>query len=178
MLDLFAGSGAIGLEALSRDASNVIFIDNNKICCDIIKQNITLLGFASRAIVIKCDILKTELWEKKVVERFGYGVVSLVFADPPYGFGGVSSLPGIIAGSPVISKDARLVFEHGSDVEMPDHTVSNCRSDAGNGGVCGDDTGRGGGADNFIGAGVSFEKYKEKSYRGTCISIYRPVKTE
>ena len=119
VLDLFSGSGALGLEALSRGASAAVFVDNSKKCCDIIRQNVALLGFDSKAEVIRRRVQEIVRWEKEVIGRFGAGQVGLVFADPPYSCEDMTSLPGSIAASPVLSEEALVVFEHGDDVDMP-----------------------------------------------------------
>ena len=118
-LDLFSGSGAMGLEALSRGASIAIFVDNNKKCCDIIKHNVELLGFTDKALIIKCDVLEAGQWGRGIAKKYGEELVDLVIADPPYDFAKVADLPGIIAQSSVVSIGALLVFEHGGHTKMP-----------------------------------------------------------
>ncbi len=60
ILDLYSGTGSIGLEALSRGAKNVIFIDNNLVCIKTIQENLKNLGFDNCATVYKNDIEKAE----------------------------------------------------------------------------------------------------------------------
>ena len=79
VLDLFAGTGALGIEALSRGASHATFIDQS---CDIIHQNIKLCRFEKKTMVIRCDIVRDTLPESLNGQRF-----NLVFIDPPYGKG-------------------------------------------------------------------------------------------
>ena len=83
LLDLFAGSGALGIEALSRGAAHVTFVDRSNFCIRAVEQNLkTLLGQASweSTTLLKADVYSaiTKLAEKK--SQF-----SLVLADPPYG---------------------------------------------------------------------------------------------
>ena len=120
VVDLFSGSGAIGLEALSRGASYVIFVDNDKRSCSIIKQNIDALGFGEKARVLMCDAINTERWGTAFVDRHRSGAAGLVLADPPYDFYGIANLPNIIAGSAVISTLTSLIIEHGLQTEMPE----------------------------------------------------------
>ncbi|MFW5730076.1 MAG: 16S rRNA (guanine(966)-N(2))-methyltransferase RsmD [Desulfonatronovibrionaceae bacterium] len=79
VLDVFAGSGALGLEALSRGAGLSWFVEKKQQACSLIRQNISELGISpSRTRVIRQDAL---FWLKKEHEEtFG-----LVFMDPPYG---------------------------------------------------------------------------------------------
>jgi 16S rRNA (guanine966-N2)-methyltransferase len=82
VLDLFAGTGALGIEALSRGAAHATFIDQS---CDIIRQNLELCRFKEKARVICCDIVKARLPESLNKKPF-----DLVFIDPPYGKGYIS----------------------------------------------------------------------------------------
>ncbi len=79
VLDLFAGSGALGLEALSRGAREATFVDLNQASVDTIKENVAALGGADRAVVVRRDALRF-LAPLKGCQY------DLAFADPPYGF--------------------------------------------------------------------------------------------
>jgi 16S rRNA (guanine966-N2)-methyltransferase len=78
ILDLFAGTGALGIEALSRGASRALFIDNGAPACAVLRHNIARLGLASVARVLRRD-----------ARRLGTAPpdapYSLAFLDPPYG---------------------------------------------------------------------------------------------
>ena len=76
VLDLFAGIGSLGIEALSRGAKTVKFVENNYKILSILKQNVSLLGVDKKSIIIKSDVMK---FLKK--ENLKY---DLIFADPPY----------------------------------------------------------------------------------------------
>lgn len=73
VLDAFAGSGALGIEALSRGASEVIFVDKNAKACEIIRKNLSSLGVESDFKIIKSAVSNIDL------EGF-----DIVLADPPY----------------------------------------------------------------------------------------------
>ena len=80
VLDLFAGSGALGFEALSRGAAHATLVDSDAAACRTITTNLTALGVAERATVVRSD-----------VQRYLAAVgdpVDLAFADPPYRFEG------------------------------------------------------------------------------------------
>lgn len=79
-LDLFAGSGAMGLEALSRGASHAVFIDNSKESIRCIQSNVRMLGVEKNVEILYGDVL--ELLQQLVQRR---SVYDLIYADPPYG---------------------------------------------------------------------------------------------
>lgn len=78
-LDLFAGSGAIGIEALSRGAKSATFVDNNDKAIAVIKENLEHTGLTDRSKVIKGDASLVLERLSRENERFG-----IVFMDPPY----------------------------------------------------------------------------------------------
>ncbi len=79
VLDLFAGTGALGLEALSRGAAAASFVDDGAVAVALIKRNIALMRAEERAHLIKRDA--TKLGENRAPRH------DLVFVDPPYGKG-------------------------------------------------------------------------------------------
>ena len=79
VLDLFAGSGAIGIEALSRGAESCIFVEKNRTHAAVIEVNLAKTGLAGRARLLRLDVQKA--LELLTRERFQ---ADLVFMDPPY----------------------------------------------------------------------------------------------
>ncbi len=79
VLDLFAGTGALGIEALSRGAGHVTFVDSARPAISALRRNLNALGFADRARVIRGDVVRTIEALAAQDERFG-----LVLLDPPY----------------------------------------------------------------------------------------------
>ena len=77
VLDAFAGTGAVGLEALSRGAESAVFIEKDRIAQKILAANVETLGAASRAKLVKTSVSK---W----CETYDGPEFSLIFADPPY----------------------------------------------------------------------------------------------
>jgi 16S rRNA (guanine966-N2)-methyltransferase len=75
-LDLYAGSGAVGLEALSRGANYVTFVDMNPNCLSIIRQNLSKLQLFDRARLVRADVMKGL--------AFVGGPFDLIFMGPPY----------------------------------------------------------------------------------------------
>jgi 16S rRNA (guanine966-N2)-methyltransferase len=80
VVDLFAGSGALGIEALSRGAAHVTFVDREPRGLDILRQNLDALGFKDRARVIRADAAR---WLEGSPDEIT--AADLVFLDPPYG---------------------------------------------------------------------------------------------
>lgn len=80
VLDLFAGSGALGIEALSRGAAMVTFVDREPRGLAILRQNLDALGFKQRARVVRADVGR---WIEASPEELA--TADLIFLDPPYG---------------------------------------------------------------------------------------------
>jgi len=97
VLDLFCGSGALGLEALSRGAGHATFVDSDRAAAGAVETNCRRLGLAERARIIRRDALRPGPW----VRPPGGGAYGLVFVDPPYGMtadeAGQSRLAGMAA---------------------------------------------------------------------------------
>jgi 16S rRNA (guanine966-N2)-methyltransferase len=79
VLDLFAGSGALGIEALSRGAAGVTFVDHQARGLAILRQNLDVLGLKERAQVVRGDVVRWLEASPDEIKRSG-----LVFLDPPY----------------------------------------------------------------------------------------------
>ena len=75
-LDLYAGSGALGIEALSRGASWVSFVESDPRCCAVIKENLAQTGFIGRGTVYCCSVSKAL--------SFLDGTYDVILLDPPY----------------------------------------------------------------------------------------------
>ena len=113
VLDLFAGTGALGLEALSRGASQAVFVDQDAAAVRLIRANVMLCGVEDRARVILSPM-------EAAVTRLAAGGsrFDLVFLDPPYGLTHVERALEHLAG--VIQKDALVVAEHHAKDTLPD----------------------------------------------------------
>ncbi len=110
VLDLFAGSGALGLEALSRGAEHATFIEADAKAVGALKKNLEALGAAGRATVFKTDALKYAAALDEVA-------FDIAFADPPYGKGIAAQLVETFAERPFA---ALLCIEHGKDDVLPE----------------------------------------------------------
>jgi len=135
-VDLFAGSGAVGIEALSRGAAMAIFADMSRNCCKIINDNLKALDIGKAAATVMCaDLSRRDAYNsvrEAIAQRGGAGVAKdalarqsmvgadIVYADPPYGFAAIEKLPLCIAGSGLCNAGGLIIIEHGKKSIMPD----------------------------------------------------------
>lgn len=111
LLDLFAGSGAIGFEALSRGASEVVLVDTSREVAATLARSREKLGIAPAAAVI----VQAELPTAKLSKL---GLFDLVFADPPYAFDRHADLLAMVR--PLLAEGGELVLEHSSRTVLPE----------------------------------------------------------
>ena len=107
VLDLYAGSGALGLEALSRGAAAAVFVENDRDACRTIEANLDKLGF--RGTVIRADAARTVAQERRRYD--------LILCDPPYDFGDHHRLAPHLAR--LLTPDGLLVYESAGRTEPP-----------------------------------------------------------
>ncbi len=113
ILDLFAGSGALGLETLSRGAQNVILCDKSKQACDVIRQNIERAGY-----IDKCKILNKDYIE--CVTEVSKQKFDVIFLDPPYNMGlGIKAIEEISKYN-MLKQDGIIVLETSDLEDIPD----------------------------------------------------------
>jgi 16S rRNA (guanine966-N2)-methyltransferase len=103
VLDLFSGSGALGLEALSRGARRVVFVEQSRAARDVISANVKLLGADDRCTLVPADVFR---YLSKLTEGF-----DLALADPPYATGDAAKLVKCYLESPFARE---LWLEHPS----------------------------------------------------------------
>jgi 16S rRNA (guanine966-N2)-methyltransferase len=112
VLDLFAGTGALGLEALSRGAEHVSFVDDGRVSTGLIRKNIDICRAGEATALIRRDA--TRLGENPGVP------FDLIFLDPPYGKGlGEKALQAALKGG-WIADDALVVWEESSPMPAPE----------------------------------------------------------
>jgi 16S rRNA (guanine(966)-N(2))-methyltransferase RsmD len=104
ILDLYAGTGALGIEALSRRAEWVDFVDYRKSCCDIIRSNLEKIGQLHRAHVYCCNVSKAL--------GFLENSYDIIFVDPPYSDPSVDNLLANLAESKLVAEDCVVVLCH------------------------------------------------------------------
>jgi 16S rRNA (guanine966-N2)-methyltransferase len=114
VLDVFAGTGNLGIEALSRGAAQAVFIDSHKESADLVAKNLGLLGFSDRGRVLESEALAAlRSLEKKEA------LFSLVFIDPPYRQGLAEKVLECLAVSALIDDDSLVVAEISSGEVLP-----------------------------------------------------------
>lgn len=105
-LDLFSGSGAIGIEALSRGARLAVFIEKNPKAVDCIRENLERTRLADAALVMGNEIIAG----LKRLEGHNYRF-DVVFMDPPYNQGWEKIVLEFLSGSPMVTEDTLIVIE-------------------------------------------------------------------
>ena len=116
VLDLYAGTGALGLEALSRSAERAVFVDKSLKAVQIINKNIELCGFSDRALVYKRDLSKGLSF---LVKKLPGITFSIVFVDPPYRKGLSAGMLQELAESELLFPGAFVAVEEDALTELP-----------------------------------------------------------
>jgi 16S rRNA (guanine966-N2)-methyltransferase len=116
-VDLYAGTGAIGIEAISRGAREVFFIDRNPACISLVRQNLESLDIRTGIEVIAAD---AERGLEKLAAR--HLIADFVFFDPPYTDDG-SELLEYLDASHLIAPRGIVIAEHSSKMELPERLV-------------------------------------------------------
>lgn len=102
VLDLFAGSGALGIEAMSRGARTATFVEQTRACLDAIRKNVAMLGIAERTTLVKAEAL--------TFVRTCSTTFDLILMDPPYHKGLASQLAPHVYN--LVNPGGVLVIEH------------------------------------------------------------------
>ncbi len=113
VLDLFAGTGALGLESLSRGATFAVFVEQAKRTRDILIQNIARCGFQASSRILGMEAVSALRKLRKLQQqepRF-----DLVFLDPPYAGPMMDRALSCLAESPLLGDDVLIVAEHPAD---------------------------------------------------------------
>jgi 16S rRNA (guanine(966)-N(2))-methyltransferase RsmD len=114
VLDLFAGSGQLGLEALSRGAASVTFIDSSREAMDVVKKNAKATGFF--------DVCRYNVsdWRNYIRKASGRDKYDLVFIDPPYSMECCADALARLVDSDLIENGAIVVLESGTEDVRPE----------------------------------------------------------
>ncbi|RKH30481.1 16S rRNA (guanine(966)-N(2))-methyltransferase RsmD [Corallococcus sp. CA031C] len=124
VLDLYAGTGALGLEALSRGAGRVVLVDQDREAQGLCRLNTDALGFASQVAILAQPVARALETLGKKGEKF-----ELVFADPPYAARVVPTVLEALAASAVVSPGGTVVVEHDKREEAPEAHAGFTRED-------------------------------------------------
>lgn len=113
MLDLFAGSGIMGLEALSRGAANVVYVEKKPEALKVLKQNISIAECPEKVRIIAGDSLKK-------LEKFKEKEFNFIFVDPPYNNGLYEPVLEKIRNNNILKENGFIILEHNSKDKMCD----------------------------------------------------------
>ena len=121
ILDLFAGTGALGLEALSRGANSVIFVDNGAHALKLLRQNIAICGAKNITQVIKTDATN----KLPHISEIDFDTV---FIDPPYGKGLGQKAMQNLRECEMLRTDTLIILEEGCEINAVEgFSVKDCR---------------------------------------------------
>jgi len=112
VLDLFAGSGALGFEAISRGASEATFVESSPRIAAVIRENAQRLGVESSTKVLAEDVAR-------FLDRYEGPSFDAVFADPPYNYASVDDLPDGLLG--LVADGGLLILEHDGRYDFGSH---------------------------------------------------------
>lgn len=112
VLDLFAGSGALGLESLSRGAASAVFVEHDRAALQAIRNNVATLAYETRSVIVAGAV------QRSLTALEKQAPFDLVFADPPYAES-PWPLVGRIAARELLSADGLVAIEHASNNQAP-----------------------------------------------------------
>ena len=115
VLDLYSGSGSLGIEALSRGAGWVDFVEHEPRCCDIINQNLEKAKLAAQAHVYRCSVAKAISFLDKEYD--------IIIMDPPYSSPSIGNHVTQLANSKLVGENTIVVVTHSSRLPL-DSTYS------------------------------------------------------
>ena len=118
VLDLFAGTGAFGIEALSRGAASALFIEIERAACAVLIGNIRTCGLADQTRVLRWNASRNLNCLRNHDPKF-----QLIFMDPPYGQGLVAPALSHLHFTGSVADGARLVVEHDADDPLPEAAI-------------------------------------------------------
>ncbi len=110
-IDLYAGSGALGIEALSRGASRVDFVERNARSCDVIRDNLKKTGLLPQASVYCCSVNRA----LSFIDR----AYDVIFLDPPYSDASLGGVLDSLFASRLVSPESTVVVQHSTRQPLP-----------------------------------------------------------
>ena len=122
VLDLFAGTGALSFEALSRGAARAVAVDKDRRAIRAIAEVAKKFGIECKIEILRLDLLREPIFAAERILRTGYGPFDLVFADPPYRY--INALPGLfdaLAQRKILSETSLIVIEHATKQPPSEH---------------------------------------------------------
>ena len=113
VLDLFAGSGNLGIEAISNGASRCFFVDLNYECVKVINENVKMFQIDNECVVLKKDYHNALDYFKENKIQF-----DIIFIDPPYKYVVMNEILGIIDEYNLLRQDGIVVFEYQNEEQI------------------------------------------------------------
>lgn len=130
VLDIFAGSGGLGLEALSRGAAAAVFIDKASAALKALRENVAALGAGPRSQIVGADALLTLRRATAENGRGWYqGPVGWVFVDPPYRAALAEPVLELLAAAPFVDDGSIVIVEHDRRLAPRERVESLVRTD-------------------------------------------------
>jgi 16S rRNA (guanine966-N2)-methyltransferase len=115
VLDLFAGSGALGIEALSRGADDCDFVESSPAACRALASNLAKTRLAGQGRIHRLTVERFVA----AARRQGAAPYDLILLDPPYAMSHLETLLADLAGSPLVGRGTALVVEHARERTLP-----------------------------------------------------------
>ena len=114
-LDLYSGSGAMGIESLSRGCSFATFVDCNKVALDTTKKNLSSLGITNARVIAKkdTDAIKDFIANKETFD--------ILFLDPPYEEGKYEEILNIFISNNLLNTHAMIIMEANRAIDIPEN---------------------------------------------------------
>lgn len=113
VLDIFAGTGSLGIEALSRGCATAVFVDNHRESAAVIRKNLEQLGFGDRGRVVVMEAVSAINGLERNEKPF-----RLIFLDPPYRLGMARQVIERLAASPLVTGETIIVVETADNEEL------------------------------------------------------------
>jgi len=113
VLDLFSGTGILGIEALSRGAEHVCFVDKSAVSLRLIMKNLEITGYKDKASLTKMDLIKASLRLK--------GKFDIVFIDPPYNSGLLLKTLKVLPTKEILQDKAVIIGRSSKRESVPSH---------------------------------------------------------
>ncbi|MGN0613956.1 MAG: 16S rRNA (guanine(966)-N(2))-methyltransferase RsmD [Porcipelethomonas sp.] len=110
VLDLFAGTGQLGIEAISRGAKSAVFVDNSKRSLDVVKKNLEKTGFTNKSTIINMNSFD---YAKTMDKKFDF-----IFLDPPYNMGILTEILPVLSNK--VTPDGKIICEYEKNLDLPE----------------------------------------------------------
>lgn len=110
VLDIFAGSGSLGIEALSRGAAHATFVESGGDAIGWLEANIDMLGCGEQTSILQMDA-------QQFLQQ-ARGPFDLIFVDPPYAYPGTAAFPEAIFSRGLLAPDGFMLIEHAKDISF------------------------------------------------------------